>query len=58
MGEATAELARRLPKVLVIVGGASVSESFARSIGAHGYAPDAVSAVRLVESLLSGRGRD
>ena len=58
MGDATAELARRLPKVLVIVGGASVSESFARSIGAHGYAPDAVSAVRLVESLLSGRGRD
>ncbi len=58
MGDTTTELARRLPKVLVIVGGASVSESFARSIGAHGYAPDAVSAVRLVESLLSGRGRD
>ncbi len=57
MAETTEEISRRLPKVYVIVGGASVNESFARSIGAHGYAPDAVSAVRLVESLLAGRDK-
>ncbi len=55
MAETTAELVRRLPGVFVIVGGASVSEDFARTIGAHGYAPDAVSSVRLVESLLASR---
>ncbi|MDI9369842.1 MAG: dihydropteroate synthase [Synergistaceae bacterium] len=55
MAETAQELSRRLPGVFVIVGGASVSEGYARSIGAHGYAPDAVSAVRLVESLLAGR---
>jgi len=55
MAETTAELVRRLPGIFVIVGGASVSEDFARTIGAHGYAPDAVSSVRLVESLLASR---
>jgi 5-methyltetrahydrofolate--homocysteine methyltransferase len=35
----------------VMVGGAVVTEEFARSIGAH-YAPDAVAAVHLAESLL------
>jgi methylmalonyl-CoA mutase cobalamin-binding domain/chain len=35
----------------VIVGGAPVSEPFARQIGADGYAPNAVEAVRLVKRL-------
>lgn len=35
----------------IIVGGAPVSEPFARQIGADGYAPNAVEAVRLVKRL-------
>ncbi len=35
----------------IIVGGAPVSEPFAREIGADGYAPNAVEAVRLVKRL-------
>jgi 5-methyltetrahydrofolate--homocysteine methyltransferase len=35
-----------------IVGGAPVTEKFAREIGADGYAPDAASAVDVVKSLL------
>ena len=38
-------------KVKVIVGGAPVSEGFANSIGADGYAPDAVSGVSLAVSV-------
>lgn len=38
-------------KVKVIVGGAPVTESFAKSIGADGYAPDAASAAELAKSL-------
>jgi 5-methyltetrahydrofolate--homocysteine methyltransferase len=55
MAAAVSEIRRRLPEVFVLVGGASVSASFADSIGAHGFAPDAVSTVRLVESLLGGQ---
>lgn len=40
------------PRVRVIVGGAPVTEGFARSIGADGYAPDATSVVPLLKSLL------
>ncbi|MGB9788014.1 cobalamin B12-binding domain-containing protein [Dictyoglomus turgidum] len=39
-------------KVKVIVGGAPVTESFAKEIGADGYAPDAPSAVDLVNQLM------
>jgi len=39
-------------KVKVIVGGAPVTEEFAKEIGADGYAPDATSAVELVNRLL------
>jgi 5-methyltetrahydrofolate--homocysteine methyltransferase len=42
------------PKVKVIVGGAPVTEDFARRIGADGYAPDASRAVALAKSLISG----
>jgi 5-methyltetrahydrofolate--homocysteine methyltransferase len=39
--------------VKTIVGGAPITEKFAREIGADGYAPDAASAVDLVRSLLA-----
>jgi 5-methyltetrahydrofolate--homocysteine methyltransferase len=42
-------------KVRVIVGGASVTQDFADSIGADGYAPDAISAVDKVKQLLGQR---
>ncbi|MFQ6050098.1 MAG: corrinoid protein [Candidatus Hydrothermarchaeota archaeon] len=41
-------------KVKVIVGGASVTEEFAKEIGADGYAEDAVKAVSLCEKLMKG----
>lgn len=40
-------------KVKIIVGGAPVTEKFAKDIGADGYGPDAASAVDVVRSLLS-----
>lgn len=42
--------------VKVIVGGAPVTEEFAREIGADGYAEDAASAVDLVNNLLGIKG--
>ena len=39
-------------KVKVIVGGASVNDQFAQSIGADGYAPEAGSAVEWVKKAL------
>jgi len=42
-----------LGKVKLIVGGAPVTEAFARSIGADGYAPDASAAVALARSLVA-----
>jgi 5-methyltetrahydrofolate--homocysteine methyltransferase len=40
-------------KPFVIVGGAPLTESFAQSIGADGFAPDASRAVSVVKALLS-----
>jgi 5-methyltetrahydrofolate--homocysteine methyltransferase len=40
-------------KVKVMVGGAPVTENFAKEIGADGYAPDAASAVEKARDLLS-----
>jgi 5-methyltetrahydrofolate--homocysteine methyltransferase len=37
----------------VMVGGAPVTQSFADKIGAHGYAPDAASAVDTAKSLVA-----
>ena len=53
MGEAIDCLKRKglRNKVKIIVGGAVVTEQFAESIGADGYAPDAGSAVALVKKL-------
>ena len=39
-------------RVKVMIGGAPVTESFAKQIGADGYSPDASSAVRLAKSLV------
>lgn len=41
-------LRREAPHVRVIVGGAVLTADYARTIGAHLYAPDAMSAVRLL----------
>lgn len=46
------ETAGMREKVKVMVGGAPITESFARQIGADGYAPDASRAVTLAKSLL------
>ncbi len=40
-------------RVKIIVGGAPVTEAFARAIGADGFAPDASRAVSLAQSLLA-----
>lgn len=40
-------------QVKVIVGGAPVTDNFAKRIGADGYSPDASATVRMVKSLLS-----
>lgn len=41
-------------QVKVMVGGAPVTETYAREIGADGYAPDASRAVKLAKMLLEG----
>jgi 5-methyltetrahydrofolate--homocysteine methyltransferase len=41
------------PRVKTIVGGAPVTEGFARMVGADGYAPDAAAAVEKVRELLA-----
>ncbi|MCX8160484.1 MAG: corrinoid protein [Candidatus Saccharicenans sp.] len=43
-------------KIKVMVGGAPVTEKFAREIGADGYGESAVQAVSVARSLMSGRG--
>ncbi len=43
-------------RVKIMVGGAPCSEEWARSIGADGYAGDAVAAVALARSLMGARG--
>jgi len=43
-------------KITVLVGGGPISQSFAASIGADGYAENATKAVRLVKRLLSQKG--
>jgi len=47
------DAAGKRPKVKVIIGGAPVTEDFARHIGADGYAADASRAVALAKSLIS-----
>ena len=52
MEENVAAVRKALPGVRVIVGGASVTDDYSRSIGADGYSPDAVGAVKLVSKIL------
>jgi 5-methyltetrahydrofolate--homocysteine methyltransferase len=40
--------------VKIIIGGAPITEQFADSIGADGYAPEAGSAAELAKKLLAG----
>jgi len=40
-------------KVKVMIGGAPVTEAYARQIGADGYSPDASAATRLAKTLVS-----
>ncbi len=40
-------------KIKIMVGGASVNEQFAKSIGADGYAPEAGSAVEWVKKTIT-----
>lgn len=49
------ELKHLRDRCKVMVGGAPVSEQFATQIGADGYAPNAVEAVRLAQRLISAR---
>lgn len=44
-------------QVKIIVGGAPVSEEFAKSIGADGYGADGFAAVRVVESLFAAEDK-
>jgi 5-methyltetrahydrofolate--homocysteine methyltransferase len=52
MERTVAFVKKELPTVKIVVGGAPVTDFFAQSIGADGYAADAPSAVPLVRSLL------
>ncbi len=47
------DAAGKRPKVKVMIGGAPVTEDFARHVGADGYAPDASRAVALTKLLVS-----
>ncbi len=49
MEKTVALLKEKTPWVKIIVGGAVVTESYAKKIGADGYAKDGMAAVRLVE---------
>lgn len=53
--KAALTLAGLCGKIKVLVGGASVSETFAKQIGADGYASDASRAVELARSLMIGK---
>ena len=55
MEDTVALVKERGLSVKVMVGGAVVTDSFAKAIGAHGHAKDAVSAVRLALEM-AGRG--
>ncbi len=54
MAETVALIHREAPWCKVMVGGAVLTEAYAKDIGADGYAPDAMAAVRLAEKLTGG----
>jgi 5-methyltetrahydrofolate--homocysteine methyltransferase len=43
-------------RIKVAVGGATVSQEFAREIGADGWAPDALQAVKMMDSIIRSKG--
>jgi 5-methyltetrahydrofolate--homocysteine methyltransferase len=49
------ERARLRDKVKIMVGGAPVTEAFAREIGADAYSPDAASAAETAVKILTGQ---
>jgi len=53
------EIVKRLQEydnqIKIVVGGAPITEKFAREIGADGYAPDAATAVEKVAELIGGK---
>ena len=51
MEETVALIKKELPRVKIIVGGAVLTSTYAKKIGADFYAHDAISAVRLVEKI-------
>lgn len=51
MEEAIVRIKESFPSVKVMVGGAVLTEEYARKIGADAYAPDAMGAVRYAETL-------
>ena len=51
MQETVSLIHRELPSVRVMVGGAVLTEAYAREIGADAYCADAMAAVRYAESL-------
>lgn len=51
MEETVALIKKELPRVKIIVGGAVLTGTYAKKIGADFYAPDAISAVRFVEKI-------
>jgi len=53
----TIEEAGLRQKVIIMVGGAPVTQRFADEIGANGYAPDAVTAVERARELMSTKQR-
>jgi 5-methyltetrahydrofolate--homocysteine methyltransferase len=53
MGTIVGELKKADLKAKIMVGGAPITDEFAKEIGADGYAPDSASAVDLARSLLA-----
>lgn len=53
MRESVQEIAKKYPEIIILVGGAPVSQEFADEIKAHGYAPDAAAAADLTKRLLN-----
>ena len=51
MEETVALIKKELPRVKIIVGGAVLTSTYAKKIGADFYAHDAISAVRFVEKI-------
>lgn len=41
------------PKVIILIGGAPITDSFAKEINANGYAPDPQGAIELLEKLVA-----